>query len=72
MGGTGLTPEWAKLEVAVAWYRDRKTSMARAARIAGVSRPVFQRELGKRGVKVDLKLEDLRADLEALRSLGLS
>ena len=70
--GTGITPEWAKLEVAVALYRDRRASMGRAARIAGMPRPEFQQELGKRGVTVDYEVEDLRADLETLRSLGLS
>jgi predicted HTH domain antitoxin len=70
--GTGITPEWAKLEVAVALYRDRRASMGRAARIAGMPRAEFQQELGKRGVTVDYEVEDLRADLETLRSLGLS
>ncbi|MCW1885745.1 UPF0175 family protein [Luteolibacter flavescens] len=68
--GTGLTPELAKLEVAVALYRDRKASMGKAARLAGLSRPEFQRELGKRGVTVDYEVADLRADVEALRGLG--
>ena len=68
--GTGMTPELAKLEVAVALYRDRKVSMGRAARLAGMPRPQFQHELGKRGVTVDYDVEDLHADLETLKSLG--
>jgi predicted HTH domain antitoxin len=68
--GTGMTPELAKLEVAVALYRDRKVSMGRAARLAGMPRPLFQRELGKRGVTVDYDVEDLHADLKTLKSLG--
>lgn len=69
--GTGLTPELAKLEVAVALYRDRKASMGKAARIAELPRPAFQRELGKRGVTIDYGVEDLQADLATLRDLGL-
>jgi predicted HTH domain antitoxin len=68
--GTGMTPELAKLEVAVALYRDRKVSMGRAARLAGLPRPQFQHELGKRGVTVDYDVEDLHADLKTLKSLG--
>ena len=66
-----MTPELAKLEVAVALYRDRKVSMGKAARIAGLPRQVFQRELGSRGVTIDYDVEDLRADLETLRGLDL-
>jgi len=64
-----MTPEWAKLEVAVALYRDRKASMGRASQIAGLARLEFQRELGKRGVTVDYEVDDLHADLETLRDL---
>jgi len=67
--GTGMTPELAKLEVAVALYRDRKVSMGRAARLAGLPRPLFQRELGKRGVTVDYDVEDLEDDLRVLQKL---
>lgn len=67
--GTGMTPELARLEVAVALYRDRKTSMGRAARIAGMTRPKFQKELGKRGVTVDYDVRDFEADLVAIEKL---
>ena len=67
--GTGMTPELAKLEVAVALYRDRKVSMGRAARLAGIPRPLFQRELGKRGVTVDYDVEDFEDDLRAIQKL---
>jgi predicted HTH domain antitoxin len=67
--GTGMTPEIAKLEVAVALYRDRKISMGRAARIAGLQRPQFQVELGKRGVTVDYDVRDFEDDLVAIQKL---
>lgn len=67
--GTGMTPELAKLEVAVALYRDRKVSMGRAARLAGMPRPMFQHELGKRGVTVDYDVEDFEQDLKTLEKL---
>jgi len=64
-----MTPELAKLEVAVALYRDRKVAMGRAARIAGLPRPLFQRELGKRGVTVDYDVEAFENDLHAIQKL---
>jgi predicted HTH domain antitoxin len=67
--GTGMTPELAKLEVAVGLYRDRKVSMGRAARIAGIPRPLFQRELGKRGVTVNYDVQDFEEDLLAIGKL---
>lgn len=67
--GTDMTPELAKLEVAVALYRDRKVSMGRAARLAGLPRPLFQQELGKRGVTVDYNVEDFEDDLQAAQKL---
>lgn len=67
--GTGMTPELAKLEVAVALYRDRKVSMGRAARLADLPRPLFQRELGKRGVTVDYDVEDFEDDLQSAQKL---
>ena len=69
--GTGMTPSLAHIEIAVALYRDRKVSMSRAARLAGMPRPQFQHELGKRGVTVDYDVEDLHTDLANLKSLGL-
>ena len=67
--GTGMTPELAKLEVAIGLYRDRKVSMGRAARIAGIPRPLFQRELGKRGVTVNYDVQDFEEDLLAIGKL---
>ncbi len=68
--GTGMTPELAKLEVAIGLYRDRKLSMGRAARIAGIPRPLFLRELGQRGVTVDYDLDDFEDDLVAIEKLA--
>jgi predicted HTH domain antitoxin len=67
--GTGMTPELAKLEVAIGLYRERKVSMGRAARIAGVPRPLFQRELGKREVSVNYDVQDFEDDLVAIGKL---
>ena len=67
--GIGMTPELAKLEVAVGLYRDRKVSMGRASRIAGIPRPLFQLELGKRAVTVNYDVQDFEDDLMAIGKL---
>ena len=69
LAGTGLTPEIARLEVAVALYRDRKVSMGRAAQIAEIARPQFQKELGQRGATVDYDVRDFEDDLVAIEKL---
>lgn len=68
--GTGMTPELAKLEVAIGLYRDRKVSMGRAARIAGIPRPLFLQELGQRGVTVDYDVDDFEDDMIAIQKLA--
>lgn len=69
LAGTGLTPELARLEVAVALYRDRKVSMGRAAQIAGIPRPQFQQELGQRDVTMNYDVRDFESDLVAIEKL---
>lgn len=68
--GTGMTPELARLEVAIALYRDRKLGMGRAAEVAAMTRPAFQRELGKRGVTVDYGVQEFEQDLVAIQRLS--
>ncbi|MEI6820056.1 MAG: UPF0175 family protein [Verrucomicrobiota bacterium] len=65
----GASIEPKKLEAAVELYRERKLSMGRAAQMAGLLRPVFQRELAKRGVTVDYDVEDFEDDLRAIEKL---
>ncbi len=69
LDGTGMTPELAKLEIAVALYRDRKVGMGRAACLAGMPRLFFQRELGSRGVTVDYDVEEFEEDLRSIKKL---
>ena len=64
-----MTPELAKLEVAVALYRDRKVSMGRAAGIAGLPRPQFHKELARRGVTLNYDVAEFEDDLLAIQKL---
>lgn len=65
----GASIELTKLDAAVELYRERKLSMGRAAKMVGLPRPVFQRELAKRGVTVDYDVEDFEDDLRAIEKL---
>lgn len=69
IAGTGLTADQVRIEVAVALYRDRKVSMGRAARLAGLARIPFQRETARRGVTVDYEVEDFEEDLRNIQPL---
>ncbi len=67
--GTGMTSSLAKLELAVALYRDRKLSLGRGAKLAGLSSPEFLRAVGRRGVTVNYDIADLEQDIATLSSL---
>lgn len=60
--GYGLQP--FLLDVAIMLYQQERISMAKAARMAGIPRLDFQRELADRGIVIQY---DLEADLVALK-----
>ncbi len=64
--GVDVTPELAKLEMAVGLYRDRRVTLGQGARITGLSSPAFLKEVGSRGVTVNYDVEEFRKDLLTL------
>ncbi|MFZ4777338.1 MAG: UPF0175 family protein [Terrimicrobiaceae bacterium] len=66
---TGLTADLAKIEVAVALYRDRKVSLGQGARIAHLPSPEFLQEVGRRNVAVNYDLEEFDRDLREIENL---
>lgn len=66
---TGLTADLAKIEVAVALYRDRKVSLGHGARIAHLSSPEFLQEVGRRNVAVNYDVEEFDRDLRVIQNL---
>jgi predicted HTH domain antitoxin len=70
--GLELTPQEARIDLAVGLYADRRVSLGRAARIAGISQPEFLRELGRRRVPMHYDLAELEADLLVLRERPLA
>ena len=62
-----LTPERARLEMAIGLYAGRQVSMGRAAKIAGVSYTTFMQELGQRGISINYSEADALQDIETVR-----
>jgi predicted HTH domain antitoxin len=67
IGDLRLTPETARLELAVGLYAGRQVSLGRAARIAAISYTAFMHEIGKRGITVNYTEEDALQDVQTVR-----
>jgi predicted HTH domain antitoxin len=65
----GLTPEQARLEVAVGLYAGRRVTLGRAARIGGVSYAEFMHEIGRRGLSIYYTTEDAAHDMAMVDKL---
>lgn len=70
--GVKLSPEQARLDLAVGLYADRRATLGQAARIAGISQPAFMRELGRRRVPMNYDVAEFEADLHTLRERPLA
>ena len=66
----GLTEEQARLDLAVGLFSSHSASLARAARLAGLSRVAFQRILAERGIPFPYDAADLDNDVATLKRLG--
>ena len=67
--GIGLSPELARLEMALGLFRDEKATLEQAARVAGLSVPLFMKELGKRQITLHYDVQDFEKDLKILHKL---
>ncbi len=70
IGSLRLTPQQARVELAVGLYVGRQVSLGRAARIASVSYPAFLREIGLRGICIHYTIEDAEHDMRMADELG--
>lgn len=64
-----LTPEQLTLEIAVYLYAQKKLTIGQASRLAGLDIIAFQKELARRDVYIHYSLDDVRKDLDNLRSM---
>lgn len=65
-----IDPAQARLDLAVGMYSSGRVTMGRAAEVAAMSIPAFQRELGRRQIPVNYSAEDLAYDLQAAAELA--
>jgi predicted HTH domain antitoxin len=67
LGSQPLTSEQARLDFAVGLYSGRHASLGHAAKVAGMPKILFMRELGARGVCRNYAVEDALHDVERVR-----
>ena len=67
--GIGLSPELARLEMALGLFRDEKASLEQAAKVSGLCLPLFMKELGKRQIPLHYDIQDFEQDLKTLHKL---
>jgi len=65
-----VSAEDLKLEIAMALYQQKKLSMGKARRLAGMDLIQFQKEIARRGLCVNYDVEEFKADLKTLERLG--
>jgi len=59
-----------KLEIAILLYQQKKLSIGKARRLAGMHLIEFQKELSRREICINYDVEDLQVDIETLKELG--
>jgi len=59
-----------KREIAIMLYQQKKISIGKARRLAGMNLIAFQKEIAGRGIYINYDVEDFQADLKTLQELG--
>ena len=70
MGDIRLDERDAVVDIAIGLYKREQVSLGRAAEIAGMTAPIFLRELARRQIPVNYSADDLKTDLETLKKLS--
>jgi predicted HTH domain antitoxin len=65
--GLDLTPEHARLDLAIGLYAERRVTLGRAAKIAGMVQAGFLRTLGELRIPMHYDLAELEEDLLVVR-----
>lgn len=64
-----LTIEEVRLGLALWLFQENQVSIGKCARVAGLHKIMFQKELAKRNVYIKYDIEDLEKDLKNLETL---
>jgi predicted HTH domain antitoxin len=67
IGALSLTPEQARVELAIGLFAGREVTLGKAARIAGIPYSDFMREAGRRGITVNYTEAEALQDIETVR-----
>jgi predicted HTH domain antitoxin len=67
---TGMSEEELRQEIAVLLFQKEKLTLARASRLAGMTRPQFQHLIASRQIPVHYDESDFDDDLKTLKELG--
>jgi predicted HTH domain antitoxin len=67
--GIEMTEAQWLLDLAIGLFVDRRVTLGRGAEIAGISKPVFLDELGRRQIPVNYDEADLESDLKTIAAL---
>ena len=65
--GLDLTPEHARLDLAIGLFAERRITLGRAAKMAGIAQPDFLRRLGALHIPMHYDLPDFEADMMVVR-----
>ena len=65
--GLNLTPENIRLDLAIGLYAERRVTLGRAARMAGMVQANFLRKLGELHIPMHYDLPELEEDLLMVR-----
>lgn len=66
--GLDLTPEHARIDLAIGLYAERRVPLGRAARMAGMTQPDFLRKLGELHIPMHYDLPEFKEDLGVVNS----
>jgi predicted HTH domain antitoxin len=66
-----MTADELVLEIAIMLYKQQKISSGKVRAWTGLTVLEFQHELAKRGLCLNYDVDDFRADVQTLQSLGL-
>ena len=64
-----VTEAEIRLEIAILLYRSERYSIGKAAEFAGIGKMQMHKELAARKIPLNITIEDVKADLEALQRL---
>lgn len=67
IAGIGLTQKDVQLDLAIGLYAEKRVTLGRAARIAGMAQPEFLQKLGALRIPMHYDLPELEADLMVVR-----